>query len=135
MLRILAVILLIGHAMAHIAAFLVSWASVQRVFAPIPPWTSLAEQIITFGWLLLIIGIVAAAVVGLAASGWGLAFGYTWWRIIAIVSALISLVGLLPWLADIPVTFTFPIAAVDALLIGTLAFPWGDIVVHNLQRR
>jgi len=142
MLRAVAISWLIGDALLHILSFALAWTSVQVVFTP-QPEPGLAtddllgspHRIIAFLWLLLVSAVMLLAIGGLLASGLGLLNRKVWWRQYAIVSALTSIVALLPWLALLPPLSLYLLITMDVVIVISLALPWGDFLVREVQRR
>jgi hypothetical protein len=142
MLRTFAILLFIGNALAHVVSFALSWASVQQVFTPPPglaqaegDWFSSPDRIIKLLWLLIVSGVMIFAIMGLLGSGVGLAYNRPWWRQWAIVTALTSLVALLPWLALLSPLSAVLLITIDSAIVLALALPWGDSLVHRVQHK
>lgn len=124
LLRLLFAAPLIVHGLAHIGGFLTSWTSMDAGYSE-RPWVF--SQSVTlrsplgrvFGllWLLVVLGFVAA--------GLGLGLGQPWWPTLAIVSALGSLVAIVPWWNAVPAGARFG-AAFDLLVLVVLLTPLRD---------
>jgi hypothetical protein len=142
MLRALSIAWLIGDAIVWLVAFALSWQALEKVFEPPPGsgpspggWLSSVNNAVQFAWLVALCAAVALAVAGILAAGVGLAYRNSWWRPWAIVAAVTSLVALLPWLGLLPAPATALLVVFNAGIVLALALPWGDNLVHTLQRR
>lgn len=99
--NILLAIPLLMHGLAHISGLLASWTSLDVGYAD-NPWLfsqgvylqSLTGRIFGLLWL--------AAMIGLVGSALGLVFRQEWWRALAVASAVLSLVVILPWWNTVP---------------------------------
>lgn len=140
MLRAFAILWFVLNGLAHIVLFIFSWSAVQQVFTPPPDnspanggWFSSPDRIIRLLWLICVGGVMIFAILGLLDAGRGLALEKSWWRPLAIVSAITSMVALLPWLGILQGPYSFMLLGMDAAVVLALALPWGDAVVRLLQ--
>ena len=101
MLRFILAIPFLLHGLAHLSGLLASWTSIDTGYTG-KPW--LFSQSITlqsavgrvFGLLWL------AAASGFIGSALGIVFRQGWWPPIALVSAALSLVVIVPWWQTVP---------------------------------
>ena len=87
---------MIGHGIGHLTGFLSAWTRADSgfkdrpwIFSPGVTIRTLVGKVFGLIWLLALLGFVA--------SGLGLIFGQAWWPTLAIISALISLLAIVPW--------------------------------------
>jgi hypothetical protein len=126
MLRYILATLLILHGLGHVMGFVAAWvpsADMGFTGAPSILWSEATVEGTVgkaFGVLWLV------ALVASVGAGYGLIFGYAWWRTLAIASALISLAAIVPWLNSVPPGAKFGGVLVDLLLLVILLVPWGE---------
>jgi hypothetical protein len=91
----------IMHGLAHISGFIASWTGSSAGF-PAHPWLLSSGVMLKdpIGKLFGLLWLAAAA--GIVGSGIGFLMGKTWWPTLAVVSAGMSLLVILPWLRSVP---------------------------------
>ncbi len=123
--RYLLAIALIGHGIGHVMGFLAAWTKLPMGFSKVP-WVlpggftinSAVGRAFGLLWLVAMIGFIGA---GLGVLG--IAVQQDWWRPLALASAVISLVAIVPWWNTVgpklgPLLF-------DLIVLAGLLF-WGD---------
>ncbi|MEX1071638.1 MAG: hypothetical protein WEC37_03340 [Anaerolineales bacterium] len=72
--------------------------------------------------------IFVAAMLGFVAAAWGMYAGLEWWRTVAIIASLVSLIGIiLFWSSPIPAG-VLPASAFNiSILVSSLLVRWPDI--------
>jgi hypothetical protein len=121
MLNIILAIPLLMHGLAHVSGLLASWTSLDVGYAD-NPWLfsqgvylqSLTSRIFGMLWL--------AAMIGLAGSGVGIITRQEWWPVLAVASAVLSLVVILPWWNTVPAGAKIG-AIFNLLLLAVLLSP------------
>lgn len=78
----------------------------------------LTDDIKTYGWIILIIGIV------LILAGFGMLGGATWARVVAIVAASVNAIAQLSWMGHYPL-WSFTMILVDVFIIYGVAVHCG----------
>jgi hypothetical protein len=129
--KILFVLLLVMHGLAHMAGPVGFWSSGSQAFAE-KAWlfskglTAHSAVGRAFGlvWILAVLGFVGA--------GLGLLFGQEWWRTLALAAAAISLVSIVPWVWVVP-PGAWAGACFDLVILAALLFPWGARLVEALS--
>jgi hypothetical protein len=124
MIRFLVAFPWIMHGLAHLSGFFASWSGNSLGF-PERPWLfskgvtlqSPVGKIFGLLWLVASVGIVG--------SGVGFLTGKAWWPILAIVSAGVSLVVILPWWRAVP-PGAWAGAVFDAIVLVVLLLPIKD---------
>lgn len=99
--RFLLAIPLFLHGLAHLSGFLASWTRGDFGYTT-KPWLlspgvhldSGAGRFFGLLWLIAMLGLVGSAV--------GLAFHQGWWSWLAVASAVVSLVVIVPWWNTVP---------------------------------
>jgi hypothetical protein len=133
MLRYLLALVLIMHGIGHVMGFTAAWMpSIEVGFTDAPSilWSgATVESAVgkTFGLLWLV------ALIASVGAGFGLLFGYEWWRALAIASAFISLIAIVPWLNTVPSGARFGAVLVDLLILLVLLFPWSEQLARTLH--
>jgi len=117
----------IGHGLAHLSGAIASWTSNVEGFSE-RPWILSSGITLqsgigrAFGLLWLV------AMVGFVGTGLGLLFRQEWWPALAIPTAVISLVAIIPWWKTVP-PGAWVGAAFDLLLIIILLLPLKDRIL------
>jgi hypothetical protein len=132
MLRIAIAIILVMHGLGHAMGLLAAWTAVPSGLSG-GPWllsnevtmTSPVGRLWSLVWL--------TALVATAASGVGLLLNQDWWQPLAVVSAIVSLVAVVPWLNVMPAGSAFGAVLVDLLLLAVLLLPWREQLVARLR--
>ena len=130
MIKLITVIVLALHGLGHVMA-------PQAAFVPpgaFPPGAQAALTGITIGstagralsllWLIPLVGFLVGS--------YGLWIDASWWRPVLGVSAVVSIVVVLPWWSVMPTFSYLGALAVDALVLVALLTPWGNQVVKSL---
>ncbi len=119
--RFLLAIPLLVHGLAHLSGFLASWTKGDFGYTK-QPWlissgvrlNSGAGRMFGILWLIAMAGLVASAL--------GLAFHQGWWQWLAMVSAIVSLIVIVPWWNTVPPGARVG-AIFDALVLVVLLSP------------
>ena len=131
MIRWLIVIAMLMHGVGHIVFFLESFAGSSMGFAD-APWllpgaftvTSPVGKAFALLWLLAMLGFVIAAI--------GLFTRQEWWAALAVASAAISLVVLLPWWNTVTPNSRVWVLLADLVIIAAFGMPWKERVIESL---
>jgi hypothetical protein len=131
MLRTLVALVLIMHGLAHAMGFLESWTRINVGFRD-APWVlggATVESAVgkAFGLLWLV------AMAGWVGAGLGLLLHQEWWVPLAIASAVVSLVTILPWWNTVVDGARFGGTLVDAGMLALLLLPWYEQFQRALQ--
>ncbi len=124
MIRMLVAFPWIMHGLAHLSGFLASWTGGSFGF-PERPWLLTPSVTLqspvgrAFGLLWLIAG------AGIVGSGIGFLIGKTWWPVLAMISAGISLLVILPWWRSVP-PGAWAGAVFNVLVLVVLPLPLKD---------
>jgi len=130
MLRLILVIPLIGHGLAHISGFVASWTNNDAGFAP-RPWI-FSSRVSLGSPLGKVFGLVwLAASASLTASGVGLILQQHWWVTAALLGSILSLVVILPWWNSVPPGARIG-SAFDVVLLLLLATPLKETALRYL---
>jgi hypothetical protein len=76
-------------------------------------------------WLVALIATVGAAL--------GLLFQQEWWPLLAVASAVLSLVAIGPWLNLMPLGSAIGAVLVDVIVLVALLGPWHDTLIRALR--
>jgi hypothetical protein len=132
MLRLLLALVFIMHGIGHSMGFLESWTRINVGFADRPwilPGAVAIDSAIgrVFGvlWLLAMVGFVAA--------GWGVLTRADWWQALAIASAAVSLIAIVPWWSTVPPGASYGGTLVSVLTLVALLGPWRDPIVQAVR--
>lgn len=129
MIKLIAVIVLVlhglGHVMAPQAAFAPPGAFPRGAQAALTGMTigSTAGRALSLLWLIPLVGFLLGS--------YGLWVDASWWRPVLGVSAVVSIVAVLPWWSVMPTFSYLGALAVDALVLIALLTPWGDQVIRS----
>jgi hypothetical protein len=117
----------IGHVMAPQAAFLPPGALPRDAQGLLAGTTiaSGAGRAMSLLWLVPLVGFVVAS--------YGLWTDAPWWRPLMAVSAVVSIVAILPWWNVMPAFSYLGALAVDVMVLVALASPWGDRVLRSVR--
>jgi hypothetical protein len=119
----------IGHTMGFIAAWMptiqVGFSSAPSLLSSSMTVQSTAGKVFGLLWLVAMGSSVGA--------GYGLLFGHEWWRGLAIASAILSLVVIVPWLNTVPPGARFGAVIFDLLILLVLLFPWSEQLSRTLH--
>jgi hypothetical protein len=124
MIRFLVAFPWIMHGLAHLSGFLASWTGGSFGF-PERPWLFSSNVTLQspVGKLFGLLWLVAGA--GIVGSGIGFLTGKAWWPMLAMVSAGVSLVVILPWWRAVP-PGAWAGAVFDLLVLVVLQLPLKD---------
>jgi hypothetical protein len=133
MLRLIIGIVLIAHGIGHSMGFLASWTTIPSglttghwILSSDITMDSTVGRIFGLIWLL--------ALAGLAAAGIGLIFQQSWWQTVAVVSSIVSLVAILPWLNLMPLFSAIGAVLVDLAVLLVLLTPLGEQVEQVVEK-
>jgi hypothetical protein len=109
------------HGLAHLSGFIASWTRSSAGF-PEHPWvfSSGVTMQSPVGKIFGLFWLVASA--GIVASGVGFLTGKAWWSTLAMASAGVSLLVILPWLRAVP-PGAWAGAVFDLLVLVVLQLP------------
>ena len=130
-LKLIAALVLAGHGIGHLmapqAAFLPPGALPRNAPGLLAGTTivSNAGKAMSVLWLLPLVGFVVAT--------YGFWTGTAWWRPLMAASAVISIVAVLPWWNVMPAFSYLGALDVDALVLVSLATPWGDQLIRSVK--
>lgn len=132
--RYLVILVLLAHGVGHIMGFLASWTKMPMGFTE-QPWlfsndvTAASPLGKAFGllWLVALILFLGAA--------FGLLGNYEWWRTLAIIAAVLSLVVILPWWNTVTPASRLAAVVVDLAILIALIPPWGEQISAALTGR
>jgi len=129
--KYLFVFLLIMHGLAHMTGLLGFCTSGPQAFAE-KAW--LFSKGVTphsaAGWAFGLVWLVA--VLAFVGAGLGLLLGQSWWSMLALVAAAVSLVAIVPWVQVVP-PGAWAGACFDLVIFVALVLPWGNRVVAALR--
>lgn len=131
MIRWLIVLAMLMHGVGHMVFFLEAFPGSPMGFAD-APWllpgaftvTSAVGKAFALLWLLAMLGFLVAAV--------GLLRRKEWWPALAVASAVISLVVLLPWWNTITPSSRVWVLLADLVIIAAFGLPWKNQVIESL---
>ena len=131
MIRWLIVIAMLMHGVGHMVFFLEAFIGSPMGFAD-APWllpgaftvTSAVGKAFALLWLLAMLGFLIAAI--------GLLTRRSWWPALAVASAVISLVVLLPWWNTITPSSRVWVLLADLVIIAAFGLPWKQQVIESL---
>ena len=131
MIRWLIVIAMLMHGVGHMVFFLEAFTGSPMGFAD-APWllpgaftvTSAVGKAFALLWLLAMLGFLIAAI--------GLLTRRSWWPALAVASAVISLVVLLPWWNTITPSSRVWVLLADLVIIAAFGLPWKQQVIESL---
>jgi hypothetical protein len=123
-LKILVALLLVAHGLGHVMAPQSAFAapgafprSASAVLGPRLTIVSRGGKALSLLWLIPLVGFVLGT--------YGLWTGQGWWRPVLIVSAVVSLVAVLPWWNVMPRFSYLGALAADVLVLVGAFTPWG----------
>ncbi len=131
MLHFIVIAAFIMHGLAHLSGFMASWTKNTSGFSNRPWVLSTGVTLHSgvghiFGLLWLIVAICSVG------AGIGLAMQQTWWPMLAVAQAIVSLIVIMPWWNTVApgakVGAVFDVIALVALLL-----PWRDAVIAALK--
>ena len=130
-LQYLAGLVLLGHGIGHLMGFMESWTSINVGFTD-KPWIFGGNYMMdsTLGKAFGIVWLVAMVL--FIGSGFGVLTGHTWWRTLAIIGSLISLVGILPWWNTVVVGVKLG-ALLDVAILLVLLLSQGDAITDFFE--
>jgi hypothetical protein len=131
MIRWLIAIAMLMHGAGHIMFVLEAFTDAPMGFTD-APWVlpgsftmdSPLGKAFALLWLLAMLGFMVAAV--------GLVARQEWWPALAVASAVVSLVVLLPWWNTIPPSSRVWVLLADVVVILAFGMPWREQVVKSL---
>lgn len=117
----------LGHAMAPQAAFVPPGAFPRNTHAVPAGMTisSTAGKAMSLLWLIPLAGFLLGT--------YGLWVDATWWRPVLAVSAVVSIVAVLPWWKVMPAVSYLGALAVDVLVLVAALTPWGDSIIKSFR--
>ena len=134
--KILIAGVLLVHGLGHIGAFMAiffTWSRGTGGWLPARSWlfpslsANTARMIASVFWILSMIGFVAAA-----ASFWGVLLPGDLWRMLAMISAVVSMVGIVSFLGNWPAFNTIAALGVNAaVLVALLWLSWPPQVMFG----
>ena len=129
--KYIVVLALLGHGAGHAMGFLAAWTRFPMGFVD-RPWVFGGDVTIqtavgrAFGLIWLV------ALVGFIGTGLGLLLQQEWWSGLAVASAVVSIVAILPWWHTIaPSARLWPLL-VDVLVLVALLGPWRDPIARAI---
>lgn len=124
LLRYIAVLVLAAHGIGHVWASLASFTSIEMGFKD-NPWI-FSDSVTIDSTVGHVFGILALIVIILfVGSALGVLMEEKWWRQLAIVGSMISLIIIVPFWDSVIVGMLAG-AALDVAIILTLILPWGE---------
>jgi hypothetical protein len=131
-LKILVALLLLAHGLGNVmapqSAFVPPGAFPHGAAAVLGPRLTIvspAGKALSLLWLIPLVGFVLGT--------YGLWTGQVWWRPVLIVSAVVSIVAVLPWWNVMPRFSYLGALAVDVLVLVGAFTPWGAEVVKAFR--
>jgi hypothetical protein len=129
--KLIAVLVLAGHGIGHFmapqAAFLPPGALPRNAHGLLAGTTivSGAGRAMSLVWLVPLVGFLAAT--------YGLWTGAAWWRPVMVVSAVVSIIAILPWWRVMPAFSYLGALLVDVVVLVALVTPWGDQIARTVR--
>ena len=71
--------------------------------------------------------------VGFVVASYGFWTDAAWWRPLMAISAVVSIVAILPWWNVMPAFSYLGALGVDVLVLVALATPWGDHLIRSVR--
>ena len=132
MLRIIIALILLAHGIGHVMGFMGAWTTIPSGLSG-GHWLLSSNVMLdsalgrAFGllWLVALIATVGAAL--------GLLFQQEWWPLLAVASAVLSLVAIGPWLNLMPLGSAIGAVLVDVVVLVALLGPWHDTLIRVLR--
>jgi hypothetical protein len=124
----LAALVLLGHGVGHLMGFMESWTSINVGFTD-KPWIFGGKYMMdsTVGKTFGILWLVALAL--FVGSAFGVLTGDTWWRTLAIIGSVVSLVGIIPWWNTVMLGVKAG-ALLDVAILLVLLFSQGEPITR-----
>ncbi len=130
-LRWLVIIAALMHGIGHAMGFLAAWTSVPVGFAE-RPWLFSGDVTVT-GAIGKAFGLLwVGALIGCVGAVFGVLNGADWWPDLAVVSAVVSLVAILPWWNTVVPGARFGATLFDLAVMIALLPNWKDEVIAFL---
>jgi hypothetical protein len=129
--KLIAVLVLAGHGIGHMmapqAAFLPPGALPRDAHGLVAGATIVSGpgRAMSLLWLVPMVGFVVAS--------YGFWTDAAWWRPLMAVSAVVSIVAVLPWWNVMPAFSYLGALGVDVLVLVALATPWGDHIIRSVR--
>ena len=129
--KLIAVLVLAGHGIGHMmapqAAFLPPGALPRDAHGLVAGATIVSGpgRAMSLLWLLPMVGFVVAS--------YGFWTDAAWWRPLMAISAVVSIVAILPWWNVMPAFSYLGALGVDVLVLVALATPWGDHLIRSVR--
>jgi hypothetical protein len=129
--KLIAVLVLAGHGIGHMmapqAAFLPPGALPRDAHGLVAGATIVSGpgRAMSLLWLVPMVGFVVAS--------YGFWTDAAWWRPLMAVSAVVSIVSVLPWWNVMPAFSYLGALGVDVLVLVALATPWGDQLIRSVR--
>ena len=123
MLRTIIALVLIAHGIGHVMGFLEAWTGIPVGFSR-SPWL-FSDGVLMDSTVGRAFGVLALiAMIGWVGAGLGLLGDQAWWRPLALMSAVVSLVFILPWWNTLSDGFRIGGGAFDLAAMVVLATGW-----------
>jgi len=127
----LALLVILGHGIGHLIGVLASWTSIDVGFkdaAWLFPGGHKMKSAIGRAWGLLWI----VAMVFFVGSALGILLDEEWWRFLAVIGSVVSLVAILPWWKSV-IGGVKAGAVLDIAIILVLLLPWGKEITDFFE--
>ncbi len=131
MLHFIVIAAFVLHGLAHLSGFMASWTKSSAGFAN-KPWVLSTGVTLhsgvghIFGLLWLVAAICSVS------AGIGLAAQQSWWPMLAVVQAIVSLIVIVPWWKTV-VAGAKVGAVFDVIVLIALLLPWRESVIIAAQ--
>ncbi len=129
--RYLIAIVLLAHGIGHIMPLMAAWTPrISKVGFSDASWIFSGGVGVgsPIGQAFGLLGLVA--LIGFVADALGLVTQQTWWPMVTIAAAAISIVTIVPWLNAWPTGSMIGALLVDVAVLVALLPPWGQQLVH-----
>lgn len=125
-LMVLAAIVLIAHGIGHTIGFLGPWFGAYQGTTD-KPWILPGDQVLNSAtgrvWGVIWLG----AMILFIGSGIGVFMDDMWWRILAVIGSVVSIVAVVPWWNSVLPGAKAGVA-LDVAILLVLLLPWGEQV-------
>ncbi|MFC2150944.1 hypothetical protein ACFLSE_00315 [Bacteroidota bacterium] len=102
MVRIIIAVMLIGHGLAHVSGFLISWTKTEEGFKITKPWI-FSQNVLIKSRIGKVFGIFwALALLCFVGAGLSIFFHFYDWKILATIGVVFSLISIIPWWSTVP---------------------------------
>jgi hypothetical protein len=126
-------LVLMAQGIGHLMPFMAAWTpQISKAGFSNAPWIFSGSVGVgsPIGQAFGLLGLVA--LIGFVAGSLGLVTQQTWWPMVAIAAAAISIVTIIPWVTTWPTTSMIGALLVDVVVLVVLLPPWGQQFVHAL---